>query len=507
MSDPTLLIIGAGIGGLSTGCYARMNGYRTRILEMHDRPGGVCTAWSRKGYVFDGCLHNLAGTAPDSRFRSMWRELGVIPRLGVTGYRELVQVERPGGGAPLVLHTDLDRLEAHLKALSPADTRHIEALIADARWFAGFDLLGLALASPAERAWAVARAAPRLLKWGGTTLESYARRLADPFLRQALPTVIYDWPGQSMLMALYFLGRASVGDLGWARGGAQALADAMAERFRDLGGEIRFSARVTEIIVEDGRAVGVRLADGGEERADIVVSNASGAATIYGMLGGRHTSRAIDAYYARPEDRCEMGVHVSLGVARDLSAEPHAIVLPLVAPVEIAGEARTRLYVEPFGFDPTLALAGKGVLKVVLATSYRRWEALAADPEAYKAEKARIAETVIGLLEPRFPGLKDQVEALDVATPVTTLRITGNGHGYKAPVTRMLGAILAGRRLSQTLPGLDGFYMVGQWAGIPGVPMVAAMGRDVVRQICRRDGRRFTARSEVPLHAAVRPAV
>jgi phytoene dehydrogenase-like protein len=57
----TLLIIGSGIAGLSAGCYGRMNGYRTRIFEMHDKPGGLCTSWQRNGYTIDGCLHWLVG--------------------------------------------------------------------------------------------------------------------------------------------------------------------------------------------------------------------------------------------------------------------------------------------------------------------------------------------------------------------------------------------------------------------------------------------------------------
>jgi phytoene dehydrogenase-like protein len=66
MTDRSILIVGAGIGGLSTGCYTRMNGYRTTIFEMHDVPGGVCTSWKRHGHTFDGCIHNLAGTTPAS---------------------------------------------------------------------------------------------------------------------------------------------------------------------------------------------------------------------------------------------------------------------------------------------------------------------------------------------------------------------------------------------------------------------------------------------------------
>ena len=100
--------------------------------------------------------------------------------------------------------------------------------------------------------------------------------------------------------------------------------------------------------------------------------------------------------------------------------------------------------------------------------------------------------------------MRDQIEVVDVATPMTTLRFTGNGHGYRSPIASMALALFTGRRLSQTLPGLGNFYMVGQWAGVAGVPLVAAMGRDVVRAICRADKRPFTAAatSNVQRHIA-----
>jgi phytoene dehydrogenase-like protein len=491
MSDRSILIVGAGIGGLSTGCYAQMNGYRATILEMHDAPGGLCTSWKRHGYTFDGSIHNLAGTSAESVFHAMWRELGVVPALAMHAYDELVRVERPDG-PPLIVYTNLDRLERHLTDLGPADAGVIDELVGAARRFTRFDLLGLAVASPLERLKALAMA-PLLLKYGRITLEEFARRFTSPFLRRSFPSLVYDWPNCPVAMLLTFLGRTHVGDYGWPAGGSIALARAIERRFLELGGQIHYSTRVQSILVEDDRAVGVRLADGSERRADIVISNANGHATIYGMLGGRYSSSAIRSYYDAPEDRIEMGIHVSLGLDRALPAEPHAIVLPLEEPVVIADEVRHRLYVEPFAFDPSLAPAGKSVLKVVMATSFAYWQELHRTPERYHEEKHRIAETVIDLLEGRYPGLRQQIEVVDVATPMTTLRFTGNGHGYRAPITGMVGALFTGRRLSQTLPGLANFYMVGQWAGVPGIPLVAAMGRDVVRAICRKDRRAFSA--------------
>jgi len=70
MSDKTLVIIGAGLAGLSTGCFAQMNGYSSRILEHHSQPGGVAAAWKRHGYLIDGGIHFLMGTGPARRCTS-----------------------------------------------------------------------------------------------------------------------------------------------------------------------------------------------------------------------------------------------------------------------------------------------------------------------------------------------------------------------------------------------------------------------------------------------------
>jgi phytoene dehydrogenase-like protein len=271
------------------------------------------------------------------------------------------------------------------------------------------------------------------------------------------------------------------------------LARAIESRFLSLGGEIRYQTRVKSIMVENNRAVGVTLSDGSQQRADIVISNGYGPATIFDMLAGCYTSRAIRNHYAAPEDRVEMGLHVGLGVARTFPEEPHAIVLLLDPPIEIDQEIRHTLYVQIFGHEGSFAPAGKSVIKVLLPTSYSRWAALFRTPGKYHAAKDRVAQAVIAALAKRFDGLEQQIEVIDVATPTTFAGYTGNERGFRFSVGRMMLALFAGRKLSQTLPGLENFYMVGQWAGMPGVPLVAAMGRDVVRQMCERDGKHFSA--------------
>jgi phytoene dehydrogenase-like protein len=74
----SIIIIGAGIAGLSAGCYAQMNGYDSSIYEKHSISGGLCTSWTRGQYTFDGSIDWLTGSAPDGMFYPLWQEAGAI---------------------------------------------------------------------------------------------------------------------------------------------------------------------------------------------------------------------------------------------------------------------------------------------------------------------------------------------------------------------------------------------------------------------------------------------
>jgi phytoene dehydrogenase-like protein len=133
MADRSILIIGAGIAGLATGCYAQMNGYRTQIFEMHSLPGGLCTAWKRRGrsssdgYTFDGCIEWLVGSKERSSMHAIWRELGATQGRRMVHHDEWMRFEGLDGRT-LVLYANADRLRQQLKELAPADARQIDVL-------------------------------------------------------------------------------------------------------------------------------------------------------------------------------------------------------------------------------------------------------------------------------------------------------------------------------------------------------------------------------------------
>nr|MCU0492906.1 NAD(P)/FAD-dependent oxidoreductase [Chloroflexaceae bacterium] len=107
MKQRSIIIIGAGIAGLAAGCYGQMNGYRTHIFELHDLPGGLCTAWERKGYTFDGCLHYLYGSGPGQPFHQMWQELGAVQDRPMVHHAEFLRIVG-GDGQTLIVYCDPD---------------------------------------------------------------------------------------------------------------------------------------------------------------------------------------------------------------------------------------------------------------------------------------------------------------------------------------------------------------------------------------------------------------
>ena len=203
MSTRSIVIIGAGIAGLSAGCYARMNGYATQIFEAHNQPGGLCTSWRRRSFTFDGCIHHLAGAGPASKIYTIWDELGVLQRHQMHYFDDLVRVELPDGQG-VTIYTDLDRLEGALKSLAPEDGPVIDEYLSAARRFLGFELLAMPLLTARDVPGLIGRL-PSVLKWGRITLDQFAERFSNPLLRQAVPTLQYDFANIPVLLHLSFL--------------------------------------------------------------------------------------------------------------------------------------------------------------------------------------------------------------------------------------------------------------------------------------------------------------
>ncbi|HTY47708.1 MAG TPA: FAD-dependent oxidoreductase [Methanomassiliicoccales archaeon] len=320
MTRKPLIVIGAGIAGLSTGCYARMNGYDVQVFEKHDKPGGMCTSWVRKGYTFDYCIHNLIGSSGTAKAHRYWAELGALSGIEVLTFREMVQLEDQKGNRVDIV-SDVDALERRLIERVPADADLVREYVSALRKLRKVEVMALMLdLRPLDQLSLL----PKLglfKKLGSITAAQFSDKFQDEFLRRSFRYVQYGIPEIPMIAHVGMFAAVISGDGGWPRGG-------------------------------------------------------------------------------------------SLTLSRNI--------------------------------------------------------------------------------EKRFPGLRGQVEAWDVITPVTTERYLGAYRGLQAWPSKVEMSTLMKEGLSTTLPGLEGFYMVGQYAqGTIGLTTVAAAGRKLVKRLCKEDGKKF----------------
>lgn len=493
--EKRMVIVGAGIAGLSTGIYALLNGYKPTIIEMHSKPGGLCTAWKRNGYTFDISMHMLVGSNSGT-FNRMWQELGILENRKFFYHDETALIE--SHGKRLDIYTDPQRVEEQLLALSPSDAELIKEFI---HLLFGKSIMGVASLKPVEMFGildnikmfvAILPFLGIFKKYGHTTIQEFAKRFKDPFLQNAV-RFFMDAPGWPMhrypMVAMTGIMK-SFYNAGVPLGGSQKVIFDMAERYKLLGGEIYFKSRAVDLIMLKDQAIGVKLDDGREIMADDVVWAGDGHKLIFDILGGRYVSDEVKQMYNEWEPVQPL-VHVCIGVNRDMSKEPHRIIFELENPVTIAGEEHRWMSFLHHCFDPSMAPPGKSAVEVWYATRFDYWEKLARNRNTYEAEKKRIADLAVAELEKRWPGFASQVEVVDVPTPATYSRYTGNWQGspdgwYITPEN------MGKRNLLRSLPELSNLYMVGQWtAPFTGTVIAALSGRQLIQLLCRKNKTTF----------------
>ncbi len=493
MAQKSMIIIGGGLAGLSTGVYGRLNGYDTYIFEQHTLPGGVCTAWKRKGYTMDGCIHWLMGSSPKASLYHIYEEVGALEGnrlliLDVYGRCLDLAAEKE-----LVYWADLDRLAQDMKALTsyPEDHTLIDTLIAAAQAFKSFDMqLDKApeLTGPLDNLkmmWRL-RNLGKYVRYQKITVKEFFAPLKEPFLRWAITNVFV--PEMPMMFLFALLGQLAAGELAVVEGGSLKFSLAIAQRYKDLGGAITYGAEVVKILVKNDRAVGIQLGDGNEHHADIVVSAADGRSTIFEMLEGKYIDDKIRHRYDH-WPIFEPLILATFGVAREFPGEITDNNIKLHRPIFIGGKKIEALMVRIFNHDPSLAPSGKTAVQIMLTHEFDYWDTLHKDRARYDAEKEKVAALLLQQLEGLYPGITQQVEVTDVATPYTFWRYSRN---YRGAFEGWSMSVETQERVAKTLPGLENFYMVGQWVEPGGgIPTAITSGRNLVQILCHQEKRAF----------------
>lgn len=483
-----ITIIGGGVAGLSAGIYAAMNGFEVEIIEMSSVAGGQCTAWERKKYHFDYCLHWLVGTSKGA-FHDIWKETNVINDETEIIDHEIHSQIFDENRNEFIIYTNIDRWEKYLIEIAPEDAKTIKRMCSDMRKSASLEPSSLPpeLRSPLD----YIRILPAMLpiinvvrKFGRLTCKEYFDKLG--FKNEKIKKVFNIMYGErnfSALAFIFMLGWFNQKNAGYIKGGSYPLSQRMVEKFQKHGGKISYKKKVEKIIIENNEAKGVVLTDGTQILSDYVISAADGYTTIYKMLEGKYVSKKVDYAYKNWELFTPL-VQVSFGIKKVVKTES-PIIICNSKQLKIG---RTKLEngysIMNYSYDSTMAPEGKTTIVMRYESPWKLWENLEGDD--YKNEKIQIEKDAISFLEIEFPGISEFIEVIDVATPKTDVRYTGVKEGaYEGFLPSKENMM---KSLDMTLPKLKHFYMAGQWL-FPGggLPPSAQTGKWVVQLICKKE--------------------
>lgn len=489
-----VIIIGAGIAGLTCGVYARLNGFDTEIYEMHTVPGGECTGWDRGDYHFDGCIHWLVGSKPGSSLYDVWRDTGLLDdSVKIINHDVFARYEEDGKS--VILYTNADKLEKHLTEIAPEDQKEIKGICSAIRSMGKF---GMPVDKPMDMMTAgdgIKFAAKnmgafmKISKYNKMTMEELTDTLKSRLLTRAL---LASFPKDASSIALLStLGGMSAGDCGYPEGGSLAIAKRMEKRFLSLGGKVFYKAKAVKVLVEGGRAVGVELADGKEVYGDHIVSCADGYATLKVMLEDKFTPPVYENLFSNPKEyptaTCSI---VFLGVGTKINDGCRSVSVQRKEPVSISGITSEYVSILDYSYDKNFAPEGKTMMACYYNADYDYWNAIYNDKEKYRAEKKKLEQDAITAVVARYPEAEGKVEVTDVVTPMTYQRFCNAWRG--SWMTWMKSSKDVPQYFSGVLPGLENFIMAGMWTMPPGgLPGAAASGKFAAQRLCMQNGIEF----------------
>lgn len=519
------LIVGGGHNGLTCAAYLARAGFDVAVLERRAVLGGA----SATEEVWPGYRISTAAYAAGLLPERIVQELD-LPRFGYRVSAPDAEYFSPSpDGSSLTLWGDVARTVSEIERISPADARAFPAFSDHLARIAGL-LRQLFFTIPPRIAigdvahWV--RLAARLRGWRVPDVVEITRLFtmsASDYLDEwfvnerikaliATQGIIGAWagpmtPGTAYVLLHHWMGEAGDKAWGWVHGGMGALSEAIADSARAAGACVESDAAVAKILVADGRARGVVLADGTELRARAVVSAAHPRTTFLDLVGERHLPADVVQQVRRYRSRSGA---VKLNWALDglppipaadakPDLEPHGTMLgiaPSMHYLERAwdeakhGRPSSRPFVEvffPSVFEPGIAPAGKHV--ALAFAQYCPYDVVDGTPE--QAREA-FASSVVDVIEEVAPGFRRLISAQQVLGPrelESTYGLIGGNifHGEMTPDQMFVMRPLP--NFGNYTSPVQALYLCGSGThpggGVTGVP-----GRNCASEMIRRRPRR-----------------
>ncbi|KAK5845607.1 Prolycopene isomerase, chloroplastic [Gossypium arboreum] len=475
------IVIGSGIGGLVAATQLAVKGAKVLVLEKYVIPGGSSGYYQRDGYTFDVGSSVMFGFSDKGNLNLITQALAAVGReMEVIPDPTTVHFHLPNN-LSVQVHREYSEFINELISKFPHEKEGILKFYGEC-WKIFNALNSLQLKSLEEPIYLFGQFFQKPLEC--LTLAYYLPQNAGDIARKYVkdPDLLSFIDAECFIVSTVNALRTPMinagmvlcdrhfGGINYPVGGVGGIAKSLAEGLIDQGSEILYKANVTNIIIDQGKAVGVKISDGREFFAQTTISNATRWDTFGKLLKAENLPKEEENFqkvYVKAPSFLSIHMGVKAGVLPP-DTDCHHFVLE---------DDWTRLE-EPYGsiflsiptvLDSSLAPKGRHILHIFTTSPLEDWAGL--PPKDYEVKKELIADEIIGRLEKKlFPGLKSSIVFKEVGTPKTHRRYLARDMGTYGPMPRQIPKGLLGMPFNTT--GISGLYCVGD-SCFPGQGVIA----------------------------------
>lgn len=475
------IVIGSGIGGLVAATQLAVKGARVLVLEKYVIPGGSSGFYERDGYTFDVGSSVMFGFSDKGNLNLITQALEAVGcEMQVIPDPSTVHFHLPNN-LSVQVHREYNNFIKEMISTFPHEKDGIIKFYSEC-WKIFNALNSLELKSLEEPIYLFGQFFQKPLEC--LTLAYYLPQNAGDIARKFIkdPQLLSFIDAECfivstvnalqtpMINASMVLCDRHYGGINYPVGGVGGIAKSLAKGLVDKGSNILYKANVTNIILDHGKAVGVRLSDGRELFAKSIISNATRWDTFGKLLKGKDLPKE-EENFQKVYVKAPSFLSIHLGVKAEVlppDTDCHHFVL----------ESDWKMLEEPYGsiflsiptvLDPSLAPEGRHILHIFTTSSIDDWKGLTL--KEYEAKKERVADEIIGRLENKlFSGLKSSIVFKEVGTPKTHRRYLARDSGTYGPMPRKIPKGLLGMPFNTT--AIDGLYCVGD-SCFPGQGVIA----------------------------------